>query len=88
MLKGKTKSGFEFEIDEKLADDMELLEAIAETAQNELALPALIKKLLGPEQKDRLYEHLRTKKGNVPIKKTMEEFEEIMNTASEKTKNS
>ena len=88
MLKGKTKSGFEFEIDEKLADDMELLEAIAEVDENESKLPALLTKILGEEQKKAMYDHVRTKKGNVPIEKTMKLFIEIMTTAGEQTKNS
>ena len=88
MLKGKTKSGFEFEIDEKLTDDMEMLEAIAAVQDDELKMPALLTKLLGEEQKQALYDHDRNKKGNVPIKKTMELFVEIMNAAGEETKNS
>ena len=88
MLKGKTKSGFEFEIDEKVADDMELLEAIAEAEQETYKFPQVLTKVLGEEQKKRLYDHLRTKKGNVPIEKAMHAFVEIMNTAGEQTKNS
>lgn len=88
MLKGKTKSGFEFEIDEKMANDMELLEAIAEAEVETYKFPAVLKKILGDEQKSRFYDHLRTKKGNVPIDKAMKEFVEIMNEASEETKNS
>ena len=88
MLKGKTKSGFEFEIDEKMLDDMELMEAIVAADKNELMVPALVEKLLGTEQKQKLYDHIRTKKGNVPIKKTSEIVIEIMNIAGGKSKNS
>lgn len=88
MLKGKTKSGFEFEIDEKKADDMELLEAIALSDTNRSHFPRVLSMLLGDEQKARLYDHCRTKKGNVPIQKTIEEFLEIMSISGEKLKNS
>ena len=87
MLKGKTKSGFEFEIDEKIADDMELLEAIAEAETETYKFPKVLEKVLGKEQKQRLYDHVRTKKGNVPIEKAMNAFVEIMNAAGEQTKN-
>ena len=87
MLKGKTKSGFEFEIDEKVADDMELLEAIAEAETQTYKFPQVLKKILGEEQKQKLYDHLRTKKGNVPIEKAINEFIEIMNEAGKETKN-
>lgn len=87
MRKGKTKSGFEFQIDEKVADNVEILEAIAEVEENEYKLPKLITMVLGEEQKKRLYDHLRTKKGNVPIKKTYEEFTEILELSGQKVKN-
>ena len=87
MLKGKTKSGFEFEIDEKVADDMELLEAIAEAETQTYKFPQVLEKILGAAQKKKLYDHLRTKKGNVPIEKAINEFIEIMNEAGKETKN-
>ena len=88
MLKGKTKSGFEFEIDEKVADDMELLEALVEAEEQHWKFPKLIERILGTEQKQRFYDHLRTKKGNVPVAKAMKEFVEVLNEAGAKTKNS
>lgn len=67
MLKGKTKSGFEYEVSDAAMNNYELIEVLAEVDTNPLLLPSLVTKLLGKEQKNKLLEHLRTKDGNVPI---------------------
>lgn len=38
MIQGKTSAGFDFALDEKVLDNMELLDAIAESEENPLAL--------------------------------------------------
>ena len=81
MMQGKTTSGFEFEVDEKRLDDMELVEAIAESDTNPIAIMRVIKLLLGDEQKQRLYDHLRTDDGRVPIKAATTAVVEIFNSA-------
>lgn len=88
MVKGKTESGFEFEIDETVADDMEFMEMLGEAMEDVFKFPKVIKQLLGEEQKKRLYDHLRSENGRVPIEKTSEAFTEIMNLAGESLKNS
>ena len=88
MLKGKTKSGFEFEIDEAVADDLELLEDIAKADKDVTAFPGVLEKILGTEQKKTLYDHLRGVNGRVSIQSAVDEFTEIMNIAGEETKNS
>lgn len=77
MIKGKTNSGFEFEIQEHVLDSMELLEAIVEADENPLVMPKIVNMILGKEQKKKLYEHLRTKDGNVPIMAVAQEVAEI-----------
>lgn len=67
MLKGKTKSGFDYEIKDETLNDFELLEILAEVDVNPLLLPKLVKMLLGDKQKKDFLDHLRTEKGNVPI---------------------
>ena len=47
MLKGTTKSGFNFDIEDKRLNNYELLEAISEVEESPLALPGVIKLLLG-----------------------------------------
>ncbi len=88
MLRGKTKSGFEFELDESIADDMEFLEALAEAQDDAVRFPALIERLLGKEQKKAFYAHIRGDGKRVPIQATIDEFTEIMTVAGEQTKNS
>lgn len=88
MLQGKTKSGFEFEIDEKQLDDMEYVEMLAEIEDNILAFPKVIAATLGEEGKKRLYDHLRDENGRVPVAEVTEEFKEILTVAGPKTKNS
>lgn len=89
MKKGKTKSGFEFQIEDSNLDNMELLDALAEIdGGNVAALPRASALLLGNEQKKSLYNHLRSEKGNVPMESFMDEITEIMKIIGEDGKNS
>ena len=88
MLKGKTESGFCFEINEKDLDDMEFVEALAELEENSLKLPKVCNMLLGKEQKEKLYDHLRDENGKVPVDAVSNAIVEIMLVAGESTKNS
>lgn len=88
MVKGVTKNGFCFEVDESRADDMEFLEVLAETQKNVLAFPKACSMLLGEEQKGRLYDQLRNEDGRVPISEVEEAFMEIMSSSGEQVKNS
>lgn len=87
MVKGETKSGFKFKIDEAIADDMELIEDIAKADKDVSVFPAVLTKILGEKQKAALYNHLRDKNGRVSIKAAVEEFTEMMNVAGEELKN-
>lgn len=57
MITGTTKSGFEFQVDEMLLDDMNFVELLAECEESVLALPRTIKYMLGEEGKKKLYDH-------------------------------
>lgn len=84
----KTSSGFEFELDPAIANDMELLEDLAGWDDGNLVcVPRAIERLLGKQQKDALYNHLRGENGRVPTDKVMAEVIEIFNSTKE-TKNS
>nr|DAP67689.1 MAG TPA: hypothetical protein [Caudoviricetes sp.] len=88
MQKVITKSGFECLIDKKQMDDMELVDKIAEAdAGNPLAVSAVIEKVLGKEQKAKLYNHLRNEDGRVPIEKVGEEIVEIITSLGSEGKN-
>ena len=79
-MKGKTSTGFEFDIEDERLDDMELVDIMAEINENPLLMPKLCKMLLGEEQKKRLYDHLRSEDGRVPIEATTNAIQEIFNS--------
>lgn len=77
MLKGTTKSGFFFEIEDKRLNNYELLEAISEVDDNALALPKVIKLLLGDSKANALKNHVRDEEGFVSAEDLMAEIKEI-----------
>ena len=82
MMTGKTTCGFEFVVDEKKLDNMDLVDAIAESDKNPIAITKVITLILGPEQKQRLYEHLRTEDGRVPIEEATRVVVEIFQSSN------
>lgn len=81
MTKGTLDSGFEFEIDETRLDDMRFLEDLAAMDENPLLMPRVIEKMLGKEQKERLYTHLE-KDGKVSIADFSAAISEIFEKSS------
>lgn len=77
MLKGTTKSGFKFDIEDKRLNNYELLEAISEVDDNALALPKVIKLLLGDNKANALKNHVRDEEGFVSAEDLMAEIKEI-----------
>lgn len=86
MLKGKTPSGFEYEISDENLNNFELLEAMAEIEDDPLQVPRVIRLLLGKEGKNRLMDHLRKEDGTVPTDDVANELKEIL-TSSDNVKN-
>ena len=86
MLKGKTKSGFEYEVADETLNNFELIEVLAEVDSNPLLVPKLVKMLLGEEQKNKLSNHVRNEKGIVPVDSISNEIMEIFQ--GDKLKNS
>ena len=87
-MKGKTTSGFEFEISEDIKNDYELVENLGELEDNPLILGKIVKQILGKEQTAKLKDHIRNENGIVPTDKTTQEITEIFKNAGEETKNS
>lgn len=87
MIKGKTKSGFEYELSRARIENYELVEALNEVEVNPLALPKTVNLLLGVEQAKELKEHLRDEEGLISTDKLSEEIMEIFEERKE-TKNS
>ena len=80
MLKGKTSTGFEFQIAEGALDNYELVEALADIETDPLSVTKVVTLLLGKEQKEKLKEHVRNDKGVVTTTALMKEIEEIFKT--------
>lgn len=77
MIKGKTATGFNYAIDEHKLDDMELFDLISESEDNPMLSSKILLKILGKDQRQKLYDHCRTAEGNVPVEKTLNELAEI-----------
>ena len=83
MIKGKTKTGFEFEIEEKKLDNMELIDAIAESIENPVKMSNVILLLLGKEGKKKLYDFFRNDDGCVPIEPVNTAVAEIFDSVKD-----
>jgi len=82
-VKGKTKSGFEYEIPEENLNNYELVESIGGIEENPLLITKTVTLLLGEEQKERLKDHVRTETGIVPTDKISDEIMEIFENQQE-----
>lgn len=87
MIKGKTTSGFEYEVTRARLENYELIEVLSEVDQNPLLLPKTVNLLLGKEQTEKLKDHLRDEEGLVSADKISNEIMEIFKNQTE-TKNS
>lgn len=67
MLEGKTKSGFEFKVDEDFFNDWEMIERIADYEENGSVhlMRSIIVDLLGKKQYKDLKDSLRDEKGKI-----------------------
>lgn len=87
MISGVTKNGFAFEITDERTDNMELIDALADIDEgNPLAVSKVLTLLLGPEQKKRMYDFVRSEEGIVSAQAVSEMLLEILATKKE-TKN-
>ena len=77
MIKGKTKSGFNYEIEEEALNDYRLLKEIARVEEEPLRFPFLLERLLTSEQEEKLLNHLEDEKGRVDPDKVMDEIKDI-----------
>lgn len=87
MFVGKTSNGFEFEIDEDVFDDMEVIDYMADIEdERATSVTRLLRKVLGEDQKKRMYEHIKVG-GRVSPETINEMITEIFNALGEKGKN-
>lgn len=86
MIKGSTKSGFEFEISKDILQDAEFLEPMYAIQDGEASqLYKLINVMLGKEQKKRLWAHIKkvTGKSRVMQPDVETEIADIFNAITE-----
>ncbi|MDU5253046.1 hypothetical protein [Anaerococcus vaginalis] len=79
MIKGKTKSGFRYSIDENIITDFEFIENLEKVMDNGAGLSKVLIILLGEKQKKALINYVRDKKTKrVPVKNLIKEVEDIL----------
>ena len=88
MKRGKTKEGFEFEVNEKVLKDMEFLDILLDVVSGDdekavNAYPELLNKILGKEQKQKLYDFIRDSEGIVSIEAVSEVVKQIIEQVKE-----
>lgn len=85
---GATKSGFSYAINRKALDNMELIDALADSADGDtLAVSKVCRLLLKPEQRKALYDHVRTEDGRVPTEAISAEIVEMFSALGAAGKN-
>lgn len=87
MIKGKTSTGFQFEVEDSVLDNMELVDLLAENSENPLTISKIIKLVLGDAQRKKLYDNLRTEDGRVPMEAVAQAIAEIFLAFGEQGKN-
>ena len=88
-MKGKTSTGFKFEIPDEALDDMEVLDALIDLDAGEPSgLKAAMIGLIGMDGRKALYEHCKKESGRVSAGLVMNEFKEILEAMPKEAKNS
>lgn len=88
MIEGKTKSGFQYKLDNNRLKNYELVEVLGDLDSSPLLLPKAVKMILGEEQTANLKDHLRAKDGTVPTDKMEAEIIEIFQNQTVKNSQS
>ena len=81
MITARTNDGFEIELDENVLDDAELMDALGGMQDGDVFdMGRLTVRLLGKDGRKKLYDHLRTPEGRVPVAKVADALGELMNS--------
>lgn len=88
-MQGTTKSGFKFEVDEDVITSMEFVDMVAELDEKPMRIGKVVRFMLGEDQKEKLYKHVRGDKKLTPAKDVDKEVNEIFDLINEapETKN-
>ncbi len=85
-MQGKTKSGFKFNIAKEVLDDMRLIDAIRNADKDPMQVVDIVDLILG-KNKEKLYDHVKTEDGRVPISAVQTEITEIFKAFGQSGKN-
>lgn len=86
-IKIKTTTGFEVTVDDNIVDDMELIDDLMGIYKRESAnVKDIVIRMIGENQRVKLYEHCRGKDGRVSAQKVIGEAEDIFVKATRKIK--
>ena len=89
MVSGKTKTGFEFSVDENAMNDMRLVDLLADKdIDPAFQVSGVLRYLLPGDQREKLYEHVKTETGRVPVEAISREITDIFAAVGEPGKNS
>lgn len=88
MIKGVTESGFRYELDDNVLDNMELVDILAEGEDGALAVSKITKCIMDEHQRKRLYEHHRGEDGRVPYTAVQKDISEMFLAFGQNVKNS
>lgn len=81
------KSGLQIEVKDNVMDNMELLDDLVELdSGNGYAISRVLNRMLEPEEKKKLYDHLRVD-GVTPITAVTEAMKEIFDNLGDQGKN-
>lgn len=85
MIAGKSKNGFEFEINEKNLNDFRMIRMLARASKDDdiTLYSEAMEKIFGEEQFERMLEFLADDKGRVPIEKISELFTDVCASVKE-----
>ena len=88
MIKGKTKSGFSYEIDAEALESMEFIDAMGKIDDDNISgLSNLIDLVMNRKQKKAFYDHIKGDRKYTPMKEAMDEFFEILKEIGKQEKN-
>jgi len=88
MIRGETSTGFAFTLDKNVMNNMELIDVLADSSLDAgFRASAVVKMVLG-DQRKKLYDHVRTDDGRVPVEAIDAEMKEIFASINESQKNS
>lgn len=88
LVRGTTASGFAYSLPADAADNMELVDALADAMDDSpVAISRVCRLFLGDETRKALYDHLRAPDGRVPTAAVMDDLMEIFSAFGKAGKN-